>query len=58
MDDPAKVEEVLVQAFAQPGPAVVEALVDPNRARHARPRHDGTGLRILPRPWCEGRRTD
>ena len=30
VDDPAKVEEVLAQAFAQSGPAVVEAVVDPN----------------------------
>jgi pyruvate dehydrogenase (quinone) len=30
LDDPAKAEEVLRQAFAVPGPAVVEAVVDPN----------------------------
>ncbi len=30
VDDPAKVEEVLSQAFAQPGPVVVEAVVDAN----------------------------
>jgi pyruvate dehydrogenase (quinone) len=30
VDDPAKVESVLRQAFAQPGPVVVEAVVDPN----------------------------
>ncbi len=30
LDDPAKAEEVLGQAFAHPGPAVVEAVVDPN----------------------------
>jgi pyruvate dehydrogenase (quinone) len=30
LDDPEKVEEVLGQAFAHPGPAIVEAVVDPN----------------------------
>ncbi len=30
VDDPAKVEEVLAAAFAHPGPALVEAVVDPN----------------------------
>ena len=30
VDDPAKVDDVLRQAFAHPGPAVVEAVVDPN----------------------------
>lgn len=30
VDDPAHVEDVLAQAFAQPGPAVVEAVVDPH----------------------------
>jgi pyruvate dehydrogenase (quinone) len=30
VDDPARVEETLAQAFAVPGPAVVEAVVDPN----------------------------
>ncbi|MBV9125556.1 MAG: pyruvate oxidase [Planctomycetes bacterium] len=30
LDDPAKAEEVLGQAFAHPGPAVVECVVDPN----------------------------
>ncbi len=30
LDDPDKVEEVLGQAFAHPGPALVEAVVDPN----------------------------
>src|SRR6185312_7364824 len=30
VDDPEKVEDVLRQAFAQPGPVVVEAVVDPN----------------------------
>ena len=30
VDDPAKVEQVLAQAFAHPGPALVEAVVDPN----------------------------
>jgi pyruvate dehydrogenase (quinone) len=30
LDDPAQAEHVLSQAFAHPGPAVVEALVDPN----------------------------
>jgi pyruvate dehydrogenase (quinone) len=30
VDDPAKVEETLRQAFAAEGPAVVEAVVDPN----------------------------
>ncbi len=30
LDDPAKAEEVLGRAFAEPGPAVVEAVVDPN----------------------------
>lgn len=30
LDDPDKVEEVLAQAFDHPGPAVVEAVVDPN----------------------------
>jgi len=30
VDDPAKVEEVLTQAFQTPGPAVVEAVVDKN----------------------------
>jgi pyruvate dehydrogenase (quinone) len=30
LDDPAKAEEVLGKAFAVPGPAVVEAVVDPN----------------------------
>jgi pyruvate dehydrogenase (quinone) len=30
VDDPAQVEETLGQAFAHPGPAVVEAVVDPN----------------------------
>ncbi len=30
VDDPTKVEEVLRQAFTHPGPAVIEAVVDPN----------------------------
>jgi len=30
LDDPTKAAEVLSQAFAHPGPAVVEAVVDPN----------------------------
>jgi pyruvate dehydrogenase (quinone) len=30
LDDPEKVDEVLGQAFAHPGPAVVEAVVDPS----------------------------
>jgi pyruvate dehydrogenase (quinone) len=30
LDDPARAEEVLGQAFAHPGPAVVEAVIDPN----------------------------
>jgi pyruvate dehydrogenase (quinone) len=30
LEDPEKAETVLGQAFAQPGPAVVEAVVDPN----------------------------
>ncbi len=30
LDDPARAEEVLGQAFATPGPALVEAVVDPN----------------------------
>jgi pyruvate dehydrogenase (quinone) len=30
LDDPKNVREVLGQAFAQPGPALVEAVVDPN----------------------------
>jgi pyruvate dehydrogenase (quinone) len=30
LDDPAKAEEVLGRAFATPGPALVEAVVDPN----------------------------
>src|SRR5207248_8978734 len=30
VDDPAKVEATLSEAFAQPGPALVEAVVDPN----------------------------
>jgi pyruvate dehydrogenase (quinone) len=30
LDDPAKAEEVLAQAFAFPGPVVVECVVDPN----------------------------
>ncbi len=30
VDDPTKVEQVLAQAFAYPGPALVEAVVDPN----------------------------
>jgi thiamine pyrophosphate-dependent acetolactate synthase large subunit-like protein len=30
VDDPARVEAVLGEAFRQPGPAVVEAVVDPN----------------------------
>ncbi len=30
LDDPTKADEVLGQAFAHPGPAVVEAVVDPN----------------------------
>lgn len=30
LDDPAKAEETLAQAFAHPGPALVEAVVDPN----------------------------
>ena len=30
MDDPAKVESVLREAFAHPGPALVQAVVDPN----------------------------
>jgi pyruvate dehydrogenase (quinone) len=30
VDDPTKVEQVLAEAFAHPGPALVEAVVDPN----------------------------
>jgi pyruvate dehydrogenase (quinone) len=30
VDDPARVEGVLREAFAVPGPAVVEATIDPN----------------------------
>jgi pyruvate dehydrogenase (quinone) len=30
LDDPEKADEVLTRAFAHPGPAVVEAVVDPN----------------------------
>jgi pyruvate dehydrogenase (quinone) len=30
LDDPARAEEVLREAFAQPGPVVIEAVVDPN----------------------------
>ncbi len=30
LDDPAQAESVLREAFAQPGPALVEAVVDPN----------------------------
>ncbi len=30
VDDPTKVEEVLAAAFAHPGPALIEAVVDPN----------------------------
>jgi pyruvate dehydrogenase (quinone) len=30
VDDPTKMEEVLGEAFAHPGPALVEAVVDPN----------------------------
>ncbi|HEX4129186.1 MAG TPA: thiamine pyrophosphate-dependent enzyme [Pirellulales bacterium] len=30
VDDPAHVDEVLTQAFAHPGPALIEAVVDPN----------------------------
>jgi pyruvate dehydrogenase (quinone) len=30
IDDPATAEDVLREAFAQPGPAVIEAVVDPN----------------------------
>jgi pyruvate dehydrogenase (quinone) len=30
MDDPAKAEAVARQAFAQPGPALIQAVVDPN----------------------------
>ncbi len=30
LDDPARAEAVLGEAFAQPGPALVEAVVDPN----------------------------
>jgi pyruvate dehydrogenase (quinone) len=30
LEDPDRAEEVLSQAFTQPGPAVVEAVVDPN----------------------------
>ena len=30
LEDPAKAESVLRQAFAEPGPALVEAVVDPN----------------------------
>jgi pyruvate dehydrogenase (quinone) len=30
LDDPAKAESVLREAFAQPGPALVEAVIDPN----------------------------
>jgi hypothetical protein len=30
VDDPAQVEQVLAEAFAHPGPALVEAVVDPN----------------------------
>jgi thiamine pyrophosphate-dependent acetolactate synthase large subunit-like protein len=30
LDDPARAEPVLREAFAQPGPALVEAVVDPN----------------------------
>ncbi|HEX3870472.1 MAG TPA: hypothetical protein VHV77_08555, partial [Pirellulales bacterium] len=29
-DDPTKVEQVLAAAFAHPGPALIEAVVDPN----------------------------
>ncbi|HKC73309.1 MAG TPA: hypothetical protein VKF37_03805 [Chloroflexota bacterium] len=29
-DDPAQAEAVLREAFAHPGPAVIEAVVDPN----------------------------
>lgn len=30
VDDPTKIEQVLAEAFAHPGPALVEAVVDPN----------------------------
>jgi pyruvate dehydrogenase (quinone) len=40
LDDPAKAEEVLGRAFAEPGPAVVEAVVDPNEP--AMPGHVST----------------
>jgi pyruvate dehydrogenase (quinone) len=30
LDDPAKADEVVRRAFAQPGPALIQAVVDPN----------------------------
>ncbi|HEY4308056.1 MAG TPA: thiamine pyrophosphate-dependent enzyme [Pirellulales bacterium] len=30
VDDPTKVEQVMAEAFAHPGPALIEAVVDPN----------------------------
>jgi len=30
LDDPARVEEILGAAFAQPGPALIQAVIDPN----------------------------
>jgi pyruvate dehydrogenase (quinone) len=32
LDDPAQAREILSEAFAHPGPAVVDAIVDPNEA--------------------------
>ncbi|HEY7309853.1 MAG TPA: thiamine pyrophosphate-dependent enzyme [Gemmataceae bacterium] len=54
VDDPAKVDEVLGQAFAHKGPAVVEAVVDPNEPATSRWIRRGTS----PRGWCAAKRTE